>query len=146
MEARRATQEAPGHDAPPGVSAPPPTLLEEVGSSLREVFRLVQDQVQLATLEARLAGESLVAMIVAGIMMAVLLASAWLGLLAAAVVGLIGIGVMVGVAVLLTVAVNLAGALVLYRVIRHKGRHLQFPGTIRSLRSVSPDLGISERS
>ena len=103
----------------------------------------MHDHVQLVALEARLAGESLVAMIVAAVMIAVLLASAWLGLMTAAVFALIGLGVAGSLAVLLAVAANLVVALMLYRLIRRKSRHLQLPGTMRSLRSVTSDSGTS---
>jgi uncharacterized membrane protein YqjE len=142
MDPQLTHRETQGPDIPP-VSAPEPTLFEEIGSSLLEVVRLVHDQMRLATLEARLAGESLVAMLIAGIMIAILLASAWLGVMTAAVLVLIGLGVAGSVAILLAIAVNLVVALILYRVIRHKSRHLQFAGTLRSLRSLRSDSGAS---
>ena len=79
-------------------------------------------------------------MIAAGVMVAALLVSAWLGLLGAVVVWLVGIGVATSIAILLAVAVNLVLALILYDVIRGQSHHLQFPGTLRSLRPMPPKL------
>jgi hypothetical protein len=119
-------------------SAPPSDagLLEDAKSLWHELRGLAHEQLTLAVLETRLAGKSLVTMIVAGVMVAALLVSAWLGLMGAAVLWLISIGVMASIAMLLCVAANLAFALILYDVIRRQSRHLQFPATLRSLRPV----------
>jgi len=111
-------------------------LLEEVSSLWYEVRGLVHDRLTLAALETRLAGKSLVTMIAAGVLVACLLVSAWLGFMAAAVLWLIGIGVMASIAMLIAVAANLVLALIFYGVIRRQSRHLQFPATLRSLRPV----------
>jgi uncharacterized membrane protein YhiD involved in acid resistance len=79
-------------------------------------------------------------MIGAGVMVAILLVSAWLGLTGAAVLWLVSIGVMASIAMLLAVAANLVFALILYDVIRRQSRHLQFPATLRSLRPVRSSL------
>ncbi len=57
--------------APPGDSG----LLEEVKSLWQELRGLAHDELTLAALETRLAGKSLVTMIAAGVMVAVLLVS-----------------------------------------------------------------------
>jgi uncharacterized protein involved in cysteine biosynthesis len=120
-------------------------LLEQVKSLWQEWRGLAHDELTLVALEARLAGRSLVTMIAAGVMVAVLLMSAWLGLLGAVVLWLIGIGVMASIAVLLAVATNLVFALILYDVIGRQSRHLQFPAALRSLRPVPADLQGSEK-
>jgi hypothetical protein len=111
-------------------------LLEEAKSLWHELRGLAHDQLTLAALETKLAGKSLVTMIAAGVMVAVLLVSAWLGLVGAGVLWLISIGVVASIAMLLAVAANLVFALILYDVIRRQTRHLQFPATLRSLRPV----------
>ncbi|MDO9234474.1 MAG: hypothetical protein Q7U28_00380, partial [Aquabacterium sp.] len=78
------------------------------------------------------AGQSLVAMVMAGVMAAILLSCAWLGLIAAAVLWLVENGVVASSAILLAVAFNLLLALMLSVVIRRKSRYLQFPATLRS--------------
>jgi hypothetical protein len=73
-------------------------------------------------------------MIAAGIIVAVLLVSAWIGLLTAAILWLIGWGLKPVFAVLIAVGVNFVLAFILYVVIRHQSDYLRFPETIRSLR------------
>ena len=111
-------------------------LLDEAKSLWEAVRGLTHDHLQLAALETTLAGKSLVTMIVAGVIVAVLLVSAWLGLVGAGVLVLIGSGVIASVAMLAAVGVNLLVSFVLYGVIRRKSRHLRFPATIRSLRPL----------
>jgi len=77
-------------------------------------------------------------MIMVGVMVAFLLSSAWLGLMAAAVLGLIDKGVVASSAILLAVVFNLLLALILCRVMRRKSRYLQFPATLRSLQAKPP--------
>jgi len=115
------------------------TLLEDAQSLLHELGGLTHDRFRLAALETRRAGESLVSMIMAGVMVAFLLSSAWLGLMASAVLGLIGNGVVASSAILLAVALNLLLALILYRVIRRKSRYLQFPATLRALQAKTQE-------
>jgi uncharacterized membrane protein YqjE len=107
---------------------------------------LTQNRFRLAALETRRAGESLVTMIVAGVMVAALLSSAWLGLMAASVLELIEYGVRTNSAIVLAVAFNLLLALILYGVIRRKSRYLQFPATLRSLQHVPPKHSNAEKS
>ncbi|PPD44107.1 MAG: hypothetical protein CTY16_12300 [Methylobacter sp.] len=109
------------------------SVSEDIRSLWRELLGLSYEHFRLAGLETRRAGESLVAMIVAGIMLAVLLVGAWLGLLAAAVLFLIGQGWATSGAILFAVAVNLLAALMLYALIRHKSHYLQLPAFLRSL-------------
>ncbi len=111
-------------------------LVDEVKILWHELRAMVHDQLTLAALETRLAGRSLVTMIVAGVMVAVLLISAWLGLMGAAVLWLVSIGVMASIAMLFAVAANLVFAVILHELIRRQSRHLQFPATLRSLRPV----------
>ena len=109
------------------------------------MLALAHDRLTLAALETRLAGESLVTMIASGVMVAVLLVSAWLGIMGAGVLWLISIGVMASIAMLLAVAANLMLALILYDVIHRQSRHLQFPATLRSLRPVISKLQGSDK-
>ena len=119
-----------------GVAPADSGLLQDLKSLWHELLGLVHDQLTLAALETRSAGNSLVTMIGAGVMVAALLVSAWLGLMGAAVLWLINIGVIASIAMLLTVVANLVLALILYDVIRRKSRHLQFPATLRALRPL----------
>ena len=109
-------------------------LLEDVKSLWDAARSLTHDHLQLAALEAKLAGQSLVTMVVAGVALAILIVSAWLGLVSAAVLVLVDRGVSAGVALLAAVGVNLVVAFILYGFIRRRSHRLRFPATIRSLR------------
>lgn len=111
-------------------------VLQEARSLWHELRALLQNRLQLAVLETRRAGESLVTMIIAGVMVAVLLNGAWLGLVLAGVQMLIEQGMVVSTAILLAVAVNLLIALLLCVVIRRKSHYLQFPALLNSLQTV----------
>ena len=109
-------------------------MLQDVRSLARELRGLFHDQVGLAALETRQAGESLVWMITLGVMAGGLLLSAWLGLLAVIVLALVERGVMgAGAALLVAVGANLLLAVLLGWAIRRRLPHLQFPATVRSL-------------
>ena len=114
------------------------SMLEDAQSLLHELRGLAHDRLLLAALEARRAGESLVSMMIAGVMIALLLGSAWLGLMAAAVLELIENGLVASSAILLAVATHLLLALILLRVVRRKSRYLQFPATLHSLQTEPP--------
>jgi len=113
-------------------------VLAEVQALLHELRGLIHDHLQLAALEMRRAGENLVTMIISGVLVALLLISAWLGLLIAAVQLLIEQGMVASQATLLTVVFNLLIALLLCGVIRRKSHYLQFPATLRNLQPTPP--------
>nr|MBS0019746.1 phage holin family protein [Gammaproteobacteria bacterium] len=103
----------------PGTPGHRPGVLQDVRSLARELRGLFHDQVGLAALETRQAGESLIWMITLGVIAGGLLLSAWLGLLAAVVLALIERGVMsAGAALLLAVGANLVLAVILGWAIR----------------------------
>jgi hypothetical protein len=111
-------------------------LLETARLLWREVLGLTFDRLHLAALETKLAGESFVTMIAAGVIAGILLVSAWLGLVGAAILTLVSVGVVVSIAMLLGVLANLGLALLMYTVIRRKSRHLQWAATARSFRPL----------
>lgn len=108
-------------------------VLEDAQALWHELLGLSHDRFHLAGLETRRAGLSLLNMVMAGVLAAGLLCGAWMGLLVAAVLGLIENGVMVSSAILFAVALNLLLALIFCRVIHNKSHWLQFPATLRSL-------------
>jgi uncharacterized membrane protein YqjE len=122
------------------------SLLDDARDLWGEVRGLSHDRFQLAALETQQAGVSLVNMIVAGVLVAGLLCGAWMGLLSAAVLGLVENGVMIRNAILLAVLLNLLLALVFCRVIHRKSRYLKFPATLHSLKPESPGHRDSEKS
>lgn len=123
-----------------GESAGGSDLLGEVGSLWQELTALTHEQVQLAALETRQAGKSLITLVIAAVLLAVLVLGAWLGLLAAGLVWLLEQGLPASAALLLGVGVNLLAALMVYALIRYQSRQLQFPATRRSLRALSSRL------
>jgi uncharacterized membrane protein YqjE len=122
------------------------SLLEDTRALWHELRGLSHDRFQLAALETQQAGVSLVNMIMAGMLVAGLLCGAWMGLLSAAVLGMVEHGVMVRSAILLAVALNLLLALVFCRVIYRKSRYLKFPATLHSLKPASPGHRDTEKS
>ena len=124
-----------GIEAEPRESAvADPALLEQAKTLWDAARGLTHSHLQLAALETRLAGQSLVTMIVAGVVAGILLVSAWLGLCGIGVLLLVGSGVIASVAISAVVAFNLVFAFILYIFIRRKSRDLRFPATVRSLR------------
>lgn len=117
---------------PAGNAADGGGLIENARLLWREVSQLTRDRLHLAALETKLAGQSLVTMIAAGVIAGVLLVSAWMGLVGAAILALVGAGVVVSIAILLGVLANLALALLMYTLIRRKSRDLQWVATARS--------------
>lgn len=117
-------------------------VLNDVQALWLELRGLGHDRLQIAALETQRVGLSLVDMLVAGIMIAVLLNTAWLGLVAAAVLGMLETGMAATSVILLAVAGNLLLVLVLAAVIRHKSQYLAFPSLLRSLAPLPTTEGI----
>lgn len=147
MDPTSAAEPTVGSRATPGDPAGRASLPEEVGGLWDELRGLAHDHLRLAAMETQRAGESLVTMIAAGILVAGLLLGAWLGLVGAAVLALTRRGVMASdSALLLAVAVNLLVALTLCGVIRRRSHHLRFPvntGSLRPAASEFPDVETS---
>ena len=138
--------ETPGQAATRGDPVSGSGVLEDAQSLWHELRGLTHDRFRLAALETQRAAKSLVDRIVIGIMVAVLLISAWLGLLTAALLRLVAHGMVASSAILLAVAFNLLLTLLLFGVIRRKSRHLQFPATLRSLPPMSSGRRDTEKS
>ena len=122
--------DAPRADAPagaPGLSASALALWDDLRG-------LAHEHLQLAALEARRAGESLVSMLAYAIVAGVLAASAWVGATGALVLWLIDCGIAASAALLLAAFLNALGAFGFALAIRRKSRFLSFPATVRSLR------------
>jgi uncharacterized membrane protein YqjE len=112
-------------------------VLDSARSLWRDFTALARDQLELALLETQRAGKSAVNMLIYALGATMLLVTAWLGVLAAIVIGLAELGLHAGFGVLIVVALNLVGAYVLYRMIRSSSEDLGFPATRRSLRNQS---------
>jgi uncharacterized membrane protein YqjE len=99
---------------------------------------LVQDHALLAVLEVQRAGISLVKMVAAGIIISILVVSAWMGLVAAAIVWAIGEGANWALAILIAALVNIAVAVGLAFWAKKQIPDLLFAATLRQLRNEAP--------
>lgn len=123
----------------PRVATPPATagVFDELANALAFARETFSNFLELASLESRRAGLTLVWMLAGGLMAALFIVAAWTGLMAALAMYVVSLGMLPVAAVIVVAAINLiAGALMLYRCIG-LSRHLLFPATRRQLASVS---------
>lgn len=125
---------------------PPPEkelgFLDDVRLLWHELAELRQVSFRLFALEAQRAGMSLVVMIIAGVLIAILLSVVWLGLVAAAMLTLKHYDLVTDdiKLILLAVLINALMVLILMIVIRSKSYYLRFPATVRSLQPKQEQL------
>jgi len=112
-------------------------VIDEMQLLWADMRGLVADHVQLFTLELQRAGESLVIMLICAVFIGVLLVSAWIGLSGVLVLWLIHSGIFASFALLIAVAVNLLGVVLLVAIIRHRSGYLRFPASIESFKEIS---------
>jgi len=110
----------------------------KVSLAWTNVKGLVQNHALLAVLELQRAGISLVKMVAAGIVITILVVSAWMGLVAAAVVWAVGAGANWGVALLVAAIANIAIAVGLGFWAKSQIPDLLFAATLRQLRKDAP--------
>ena len=139
MDSSATKNEAEEQIAPTNDAEQNSSVTDDVQLLWRELRNLNYMHFRLAALEAQQAGNSLVVMIGAGIMAAILLSAAWLGLLAAAIMALSRHGILTDdiLLILLTVVLNIVLMLFLGNLIRSKGYYLTFPATLRRLKFMS---------
>jgi uncharacterized membrane protein YqjE len=111
-----------------------PGLIDNATALWNDLRALAHDHLELAALETRRAGEGLVWIVVYGIVTAILVVTAWMGLIAALVLWLIGMDLSPSLAMLIAVVANLAAAGGLVFAIRQRSHSLRFPATVRALR------------
>ncbi len=99
---------------------------------------LVSNHALLAVLELQRAGISLVKMVAAGIIISILVVSAWMGLVAAAVVWAVGAGANWGIALLVAAIANIAVAVGIGFWAKSQIPDLLFAATLRQLRKDVP--------
>ena len=102
---------------------------------LADVRKAAREQLRLLDLEAQRAGQALALMLAYGMVAALLLCTAWLGLCASAVLGLVELGCRTSLALLLAVLLNLVAGLGLLLAMRRQARTLAFPATRQNLGS-----------
>ncbi len=115
-----------------------PGLGEVIGRLLAEARSLVADYTELAVLDARRAAIRLAWLLGAVLVAAVLIVTSWMGLVAAAVVFMLGHGASWVTALIVAAVVNLAGAGALAWWMFALIKELPFTALLRQLRGNAP--------
>jgi hypothetical protein len=115
-----------------------PGLGEVIGRLLAEARSLVADYTELAVLDARRAAIRLAWLLGAVLVASVLIVTTWMGLVAAAVVFMLGQGASWVTALIVAAVVNLAGAGVLAWWMFALIKELPFTALLRQLRGNAP--------
>jgi hypothetical protein len=115
-----------------------PGLGEVIGRLLAEGRSLVADYTELAVLDARRAAIRLAWLLGAVLVAAVLIVTTWMGLVAAAVVFMLGHGASWVTALIVAAVVNLAGAGALAWWMFALIKELPFTALLRQLRGNAP--------
>ena len=123
--------------APP-LRTTPMTAGTRLSAAWANLKALVQDHALLAVLEIQRAGISLVKMIIAGIIISILVVSAWMAIVAAIIGYAIGEGANWAVAILIAALVNIAVAVGLAFWAKKQLPDLLFAATVRQLRKEAP--------
>jgi uncharacterized membrane protein YqjE len=126
---------------PPGAS--PPRLREPgfgalVGRLISDTRQLVSDFAQLAVLDARRAGVRLAMLLSAGLLIAILVITAWMGFVAAGIVWMFDQGISWPVAIVLAAVINIVAAAALAWWARHLVSEMPFTALLRQLRGAPP--------
>lgn len=114
--------------------------VDETGGLITELSRLLASAraalahfLELLSVEARHAYLAIVWMAMLGIVAAVCMVSAWLGVMAALVIGLVALGLPLLASALIVAVLNAAAGAVLIYLISRRSRDLQFSATRRRL-------------
>lgn len=105
---------------------------------ISESRQLVSDFVQLAVLDARRAGLRLAMLLSAGLIIAILVVTAWMGFVAAGIVWMFDKGVSWPLAIGIAALINIAGAAALAWWARHLVSEMPFTALLRQLRGEPP--------
>ncbi len=134
---------APGPDARAQPdSSPESEAVQELRAMLRGLSAIGRDYLELLAVEGRLAGRSLVAMVLLGVVLALLLVSSWFFVAAATGLWFVQTGVLdPPLALLATAGVNILLACLVWLAIRRISRNLEFRGIIESLGRLLPGEG-----
>ena len=127
------------------VADAPPRLADLTAMLVRHGRDLAADYALLAVLDARSAAVRFGWLVGAGVIAAVLVVTAWLALVVAAVVALTDSGTSWGAALGLAGAANVLGAVALVVWMRTHMRELPFAATLRQLRGDAPGAAQEDR-
>ena len=115
-------------------------MFKELSSAFAAARAGASDFLDLISLEARRAGVTLMWMVAGGLVSAICIAAAWLGLMAALALWAVALGFPpIGAAIAIAV-VNLAAGAVLIKVLIGMSRALLFPATRRQVAGRAPAL------
>jgi uncharacterized membrane protein YqjE len=126
------------------VSAVLPTKEREPGVGqllmqlLSDTRQLASDFMHLAVLDARRAGVRLAMLLSAGLVIAILVVTAWMGFVAAGIVWMFDKGVSWPLAIAIAALINIAGAAALAWWARHLMDEMPFTALLRQLRGEEP--------
>jgi hypothetical protein len=98
-----------------------------------DVRGIVAERVRLVTLELRVAGLTLVQLVMYSVIVAVLVITAWLGIVSGVMIGFVSAGLHWAVAIGIGVAINLVVAFVLVRMMIRLVERISLPATLRRL-------------
>lgn len=102
-----------------------------------ETRQLAADFVHLAVLDARRAGVRLAMLLSAGLLIAILVITAWMGFVAAGIVWMFDRGVSWPLAIAIAALINIAGAAALAWWARHLISEMPFTALLRQLKGES---------
>jgi hypothetical protein len=123
----------------PGIAAGrPATLGGLLAHLLSEAKSLVTDYAELAVLDARRAALNLAWVLGSVLIVAVLLVTAWMGLVAALIIWMFSEGVSWGLAIVIAALLNIAAAGGLLFWMRSLLKDLPFTALLRQLRGEDP--------
>jgi uncharacterized membrane protein YqjE len=109
-----------------------------LGSFFSDTRQLVADFAHLAVLDARRAGVRLAMLLAAGLVIAILIITAWMGLVAAGIVWMFDQGVSWPVAIAIAALINIVAAAALAWWARHLVSEMPFTALLRQLRGDAP--------
>ena len=116
----------------------PPGLLDSLGQLLSETRALVADYAELAVLDARRAAIRLAWLLGSGLVVAVLVVTAWMAGIAAGIVWMWGEGVSWPAAIAIAAVVNVVGAGALVWWMKSLVVELPFTALLRQLKGEPP--------
>lgn len=116
----------------------PPGLGSALGQLVSDTRQLLADFAHLAVIDARRAGLRLAMLLSAGLMIAILLVTAWMGFVAAGIVWMFDRGVSWPLAIALAALLNIAAAAGLAWWARHLVAEMPFTALLRQLKGEPP--------
>jgi hypothetical protein len=115
----------------------PPGLGELLGGVVSDTRQLAADLAHLAVLDARRAGVRLAILLSAGLLIAILVITAWMAFVAAGIVWMFDRGVSWPLAIVIAALINIAGAAGVALWARRLASEMPFTALLRQLKGQS---------